>query len=295
MARSAPRRRQASHFSAEPAVAITWAPNALPSWMAAVPMPEEPPWTSNVSPAFRLEGVVPHGKEGLGDGCSGDQREPCRDRQRVTFVRGAVFGIAAAHYQRHDVVTEIPARHARTERNHFACDLETWDIGRVGGRRIKALALHHVRPIDARGRDLHQHLAFAGARERALLGDEHVRSTGRADRDRGHLGGQCGYCKSPWLTRLAALCLIGRRGCDNGRLGGYFRGGLERRRAMPVVDEDDRPKKKVVHEIGQDLVLLSVKELEERIAVLKSEIGRLQAAIASQHGARTVADQFFKK
>ena len=64
---------------------------------------------------------------------------------------------------------------------------------------------------------------------------------------------------------------------------------------MPVVDEDDRPKKKVVHEIGQDLVLLSVKELEERIAVLKEEIGRLQAAIAGKQGSRTVADQFFKK
>ena len=64
---------------------------------------------------------------------------------------------------------------------------------------------------------------------------------------------------------------------------------------MPVVDEDDRPKKKVVHEIGQDLALLSVKELEERIAVLKEEIGRLQAAIAGKQGSRTVADQFFKK
>ena len=64
---------------------------------------------------------------------------------------------------------------------------------------------------------------------------------------------------------------------------------------MPVVDEDDRPKKKIVHEIGQDLVLLSVKELEERIAVLKEEIGRLQAAIAGKQGSRTVADQFFKK
>jgi uncharacterized small protein (DUF1192 family) len=64
---------------------------------------------------------------------------------------------------------------------------------------------------------------------------------------------------------------------------------------MPVVDEDDRPKKKIVHEIGQDLALLSIKELEERIAVLNEEIGRLQAAIGSKQGSRTVADQFFKK
>ena len=50
---------------------------------------------------------------------------------------------------------------------------------------------------------------------------------------------------------------------------------------MPAMDDDDRPKKKIVHEIGQDLALLSINELEERIAVLIDEIARLQAAIAS--------------
>jgi uncharacterized small protein (DUF1192 family) len=64
---------------------------------------------------------------------------------------------------------------------------------------------------------------------------------------------------------------------------------------MPVIDEDDRPKKKIVHEIGQDLTLLAVKELQERVLVLKEEIGRLEAAIASKQVSRNVADQFFKK
>jgi len=64
---------------------------------------------------------------------------------------------------------------------------------------------------------------------------------------------------------------------------------------MPAMDDDDRPKKKIVHEIGQDLALLSIKELEERIALLTDEITRLQAAIASKQGSRNVADQFFKK
>jgi uncharacterized small protein (DUF1192 family) len=63
---------------------------------------------------------------------------------------------------------------------------------------------------------------------------------------------------------------------------------------MPANDDDDRPKK-IVHEIGQDLALLSIRELEERIALLNGEIGRLQAAIASKQGSRNVADQFFKK
>ena len=30
----------------------------------------------------------------------------------------------------------------------------------------------------------------------------------------------------------------------------------QRRPAMPATDEDDRPKKKIVHEIGQDLAAL---------------------------------------
>jgi uncharacterized small protein (DUF1192 family) len=64
---------------------------------------------------------------------------------------------------------------------------------------------------------------------------------------------------------------------------------------MPAMDEDDRPKKKIVHEIGQELTLLSVKELHERIALLKEEIARLEADIGRKETSRNVADQFFKK
>ena len=64
---------------------------------------------------------------------------------------------------------------------------------------------------------------------------------------------------------------------------------------MAKDDDDDRPKKKIVHEIGQDLALLSVNELRERIALLKDEIARLEASIASKQTSRSVADTFFKK
>jgi uncharacterized small protein (DUF1192 family) len=60
-------------------------------------------------------------------------------------------------------------------------------------------------------------------------------------------------------------------------------------------EDDDRPKKKISHEIGQELALLSVKELEERIALLREEIARLETSIAGKQTSRTVADQFFKK
>jgi uncharacterized small protein (DUF1192 family) len=106
--------------------------------------------------------------------------------------------------------------------------------------------------------------------------------------------GKLGMQTSPagWAGRLV---LVVAATCDNRAVGGYFRRLYERRRAMAAMDEDDRPKRKITHEIGQDLALLSIKELEERIELLKEEIVRLQAAIASKQGSRNVADQFFKK
>ena len=38
---------------------------------------------------------------------------------------------------------------------------------------------------------------------------------------------------------------------------------------MPAIDPDDLPKKKITHDIGQELALLSVGELAERVALLK--------------------------
>ena len=64
---------------------------------------------------------------------------------------------------------------------------------------------------------------------------------------------------------------------------------------MPAIDEDDRPKKKVTPEIGQDLTLLSVGELTERVALLKEEIARLEANMATKQASKSAADLFFKK
>jgi uncharacterized small protein (DUF1192 family) len=64
---------------------------------------------------------------------------------------------------------------------------------------------------------------------------------------------------------------------------------------MPAIDEDDRLKKKIVHDIGQDLALLSVQELTDRIALLNEEIARLDQARSRKQASRSVADQFFKK
>lgn len=62
-----------------------------------------------------------------------------------------------------------------------------------------------------------------------------------------------------------------------------------------AVDDELPLKKKVVHEIGADLALLSVDELTERIAALKDEIARLEAAAMAKRASRASADQFFKR
>ena len=53
-------------------------------------------------------------------------------------------------------------------------------------------------------------------------------------------------------------------------------------------------RKKISHEIGQDLSLLSVEELAERIALLNAEIERLQAAMTKKRASKDAANSFFK-
>lgn len=62
-----------------------------------------------------------------------------------------------------------------------------------------------------------------------------------------------------------------------------------------AADDEDRIRPKVSHEIGQDLSLLSVNELEARVALLREEIVRLEAAATSKRASRDAASQFFKK
>ena len=48
------------------------------------------------------------------------------------------------------------------------------------------------------------------------------------------------------------------------------------------------------HELGQNLDLLSAHELGERIALLREEIGRLEAAIQARDVTKRAASAFFK-
>lgn len=59
---------------------------------------------------------------------------------------------------------------------------------------------------------------------------------------------------------------------------------------------DDEPRKKAKpHEIGQDLSLLSVDELGERITLLRAEIERLGAELKAKGSTKTAAEALFRR
>jgi uncharacterized small protein (DUF1192 family) len=58
---------------------------------------------------------------------------------------------------------------------------------------------------------------------------------------------------------------------------------------------DDEPiKKPRKHEIGQDLSMLSVGELEERIDQLRTEIVRLEAEVRAKGATKAAAEAMFR-
>ncbi|TNM62669.1 DUF1192 domain-containing protein [Aliirhizobium smilacinae] len=59
--------------------------------------------------------------------------------------------------------------------------------------------------------------------------------------------------------------------------------------------DDDRPAKKIAHEIGSDLSILSVGDLDARIDLLRQEIERLEADKMKKQAGRMAADSLFKK
>lgn len=58
---------------------------------------------------------------------------------------------------------------------------------------------------------------------------------------------------------------------------------------------DDPPKKQPVHEIGQDLSLLSKDELHRRIGILGEEIQRLEKAVSERGATKSAAEALFKR
>lgn len=58
--------------------------------------------------------------------------------------------------------------------------------------------------------------------------------------------------------------------------------------------EDDRPRKAAKPGPGEDLSLLSIEELEERIEIYRAEINRLERDIEAKRKSKAAADSFFR-
>ena len=60
-------------------------------------------------------------------------------------------------------------------------------------------------------------------------------------------------------------------------------------------ESDEKPRPAASHTLGQPLDALSIAEFDERIALLRAEISRLEAAREKKQAANAVAAAFFKK
>lgn len=63
---------------------------------------------------------------------------------------------------------------------------------------------------------------------------------------------------------------------------------------MAIFEEEPRKKSKP-HEIGQDLSLLSVVDLTERIALLRDEIARLETELQAKGTTKSAAEALFRR
>jgi uncharacterized small protein (DUF1192 family) len=61
-----------------------------------------------------------------------------------------------------------------------------------------------------------------------------------------------------------------------------------------AIDDEDKPRRKIGHDIGQDLSLLSVEDLSERIVLLTAEVERLKTEMAKKRASREAANNVFK-
>ncbi len=62
---------------------------------------------------------------------------------------------------------------------------------------------------------------------------------------------------------------------------------------MPFI-EDEPPRKKPAHTVGDDLSRLSEDELAQRVAILRDEIVRIEAALGAKRASRTAAASIFR-
>ena len=258
-------------------------------------MPDEPPCTSSVSPLFRpprSNTLCQTVKKVSGSAAASVKVKPAGSGSALLSCTAAVFGIAAARRQRADPVADAPALHARADGRHLAGDLEAGQVGGAGRRRIGALALQHVGPVDAGGAHPDQDLALARPRHVALFGFQH-HAARRARRSRppsswrevarrlGHACPSRRALPATGLLRPPDYVFCCGRSC---KAGGATHGDLRRRTRRKPTPSRDRPGS--VAAVGR--------RAHRAHRPLRAEIERLEAELQAKGATKTAAEALFR-
>ena len=150
-------------------------------------MPDEPPWTSSVSPAARRprsNTLCQTVKNVSGSAAASSIENP-----RGT---GRHSGSAATAYSAYpppgsSAQTASPSRQRRAVTDDVPRDLEAGDVRGARRRRVLAQPLEHVRTVHAGGRHADEHLARARRGQRTTRRAQHLGAARARDLDDDHL------------------------------------------------------------------------------------------------------------
>jgi uncharacterized small protein (DUF1192 family) len=62
-----------------------------------------------------------------------------------------------------------------------------------------------------------------------------------------------------------------------------------------MATDEDEPLRRPIAVLGEDLSLLSIEEIEERIDACRREIERLEAELERKRSTRSAADAYFRR
>ncbi len=117
---------------------------------------------------------------------SGDQIDPFWWPDDLTRRHRDQFGVAATGQQGHAGLTDLPALDTRADGVDVAGHLEPDDVGRPVGRRVVALPLQQVGPVDPRSQHGDHHLARPRHRVGHLGQLQHLGPAETVRHDRSH-------------------------------------------------------------------------------------------------------------
>ena len=167
-----------------------------------------------------LEHIGPDRVERLGQPGSVRDGNTFWYRQHLRIRCDAVLRVAAACHERSDRLARRETVNTGPGLHDLAGNFKPRQVARPGWRRIQSLPLHDIRAVDTSRLNLNQDFVMAGFGDRPPARDQHVRTAGRDDLNRIHLGGKDHQSCPKWLMKRA-VCQTSIHCCPHS--GGYRR------------------------------------------------------------------------